>query len=39
MIGVGPENVQVYSRSMELQKRCVCVCVCVYMMTCTYVSE
>ena len=23
VIGVGPENVQVYSRSMELQKRCV----------------
>ena len=28
VIGVGPENVQVYSRSMELQKRCVYVLVC-----------
>ena len=29
IIGVGPENVQIYSSSMELEKRCVCVCVCV----------
>lgn len=29
IIGVGPEHVQIYSASMELEKRFVCVCVCV----------